>query len=478
MADLFQGSALPNITTTKTDVTSGPSWYNTYLSDLAQTGTKALERTPEQSVAGFSPLQTAAAAAVPGAAVAAQPYLTDAGTAIDKTSNLSAVSAANSAANPYISTGAATVPGVIKDYMDPYQQQVVNEIGRLGYENIRDTLRPMANARSVATGDFGSKRSNEIMGQTLRGALSDMGGLQSKALSSGYQSALTAAQADKTRMLTAGKMLGDLTDADYKNAMAEATTRAALGTTAQDTALKGIDATYKMGENEQKLAQARLNAPLTNATNAANVFTNLKVPTTVSQTANAPVPGAYANSPLSQIAGLGTLFSSGAGGSPSAVNNVLKSILGEKTYADVAAKGILGAITGAAGIGGVAGVADNPYKDKSKVAGDPMFGYQQNEDGTYTDPATGAIYDRNGVKIYEPANVGGGDPGRSQEEIDRIEREREELQRAADLEYERAERQRVIDDEYEAERIRAILEGDTVGEDSGNLDDYVDDYGD
>jgi len=153
-------------------------------------------------------------------------------------------------------------------------------------------------------------------------------------------------------------------------------------------------------------------------------------------------------------------------------------LLGEKTYADVAAKGILGAITGVASTDKVPGISDTVYKDRSKVAGDPMFGYQMNEDGTYTDPATGAIYDRNGVKIYEPANVGGGDPGRSQEEIDRIERERDEQQRAADLEYERAERQRVIDDEYEAERIRAILEGDTVGEESGNLDDYVDDTGD
>jgi len=453
MADLFQGSALPNITTTKTDVTSGPSWYNTYLSDLAQTGTKALDRTPEQSVAGFSPLQTAAAAATPGAATAAQPYLKEAGTAVDKTTGLSSVSAAN----PYITTGAATVPGVIKDYMDPFQQQVVSEIGRLGYENIRDTLRPMANARSVATGDFGSKRNAEIMGQTLRSALSDIGGLQSKALSSGYQSALTAAQADKTRQLTAAQMLGNLTDTDYKNAMTEATTRAALGTTAQDTALKGVDATYKMGENEQKLAQARLNAPLTNATNAANVFTNLKVPTTVSQTANAPVPGAYANSPLSQIAGLGTLFSSGAGGSPSAVSNLLKTVLGDKAYADVASKGILGAITGTSGIKDVPGITGGTYVDKSKVTGDPMFGYQMNEDGTYTDPATGAIYDRNGVKIYEPANIGDtGEPDADtgQDEIDRITREDE------------AERQRIADEE-EAERIRRILEDEDLSESEG-----------
>jgi len=457
MADLFQGSALPNITTTKTDVTSGPSWYNSYLADLAQTGTQALQRTPEQAVAGFSPLQTAAIEATPGAATAYQPYMQGAQTALGKTAGLSAVGAAN----PYVTQAAQTAPSAVGQYMDPYQSQVVDEIGRLGQLNIRQNLRPMANARSVSAGDFGSKRNEEIMGQTLQGALSDITGAQSRALSSGYASALAAAQADKSRQLQAGQVMGTLTGTDLTNALQEATTSGALGTTAQALGLKGTEATFEAGGQEQKLAQARLNAPLTQATNAANVFSNLKVPTTVSQTANAPVPGAYANSPLSQIAGLGTLFSSGAGGSPSAVNNVLKTVLGEKTYADVASKGILGAITGSASTKDVPGVSTPTYEDKSKNPSSPMFGYQMHEDGTYTDPATGAIYDRNGVKIYEPANVNeGSDPGVSQEERNRIEREREEQQRLADIEYERAERQREIDDEYEAERIRRILEGE------------------
>jgi len=182
MADMFQGSALPNITTTKTDVTSGPSWYNTYLQDLAQTGTQALARTPEQAVAGFTPLQSAAIEATPGAATSYQPFMQGAQTALGKTAGLSAVSAAN----PYISNAAQTAPSVVGQYMDPYQKQVVDEIGRLGYQNIRENLRPMATARSVSTGDFGSKRGEEIMGQTLRGALSDITGAQTKALSSGY----------------------------------------------------------------------------------------------------------------------------------------------------------------------------------------------------------------------------------------------------------------------------------------------------
>jgi hypothetical protein len=44
------------------------------------------------------------------------------------------------------------------------------------------------------------------------------------------------------------------------------------------------------------------------------------VPSTVSEKASAPIPGAYSNSPLSQIAGLGSLFASGPNGGVSAAS--------------------------------------------------------------------------------------------------------------------------------------------------------------
>lgn len=405
---LFQGSALPNITTTKTDTTSGPSWYNTYLQDLAQTGTQAMQRTPEQAVAGFTPLQTAAIGATPAAAAAYQPFLQGAETALGKTAGLSAASAAS----PYVSTAAQTVPGAVGEYMDPYQRQVVDEIGRLGYQNIRQNLRPLATARSVSTGDFGSKRGEEILGQTIQGALADISGQQSRALSTGYASALAAAQADKQRQLQAGQLMGTLTGTDLTNALQEATTRGALGTTAQTLGLKGTEATFGAGELEQKLNQARLNAPLTQAMNAANIFTNLKVPTTVSQVANAPIPGAYSNSPLSQIAGLGTLFASGSGGSPSAVSNVLRTVLGDKAFAEVASKGILGALTGAnapVNTGGGSTSGGDDYSDQSGNPSSPVYGMYANEDGTYT-ARDGSIYSRNGTLLYGPVQGPAGNP--------------------------------------------------------------------
>jgi hypothetical protein len=87
-----------------------------------------------------------------------------------------------------------------------------------------------------------------------------------------------------------------------------------LGSTELDEATKQLQAQYGYGKNAQELAQQRILAPLAGAKSAADVYTNLKVPSTVSETASAPIPGAYSTPILSQIAGLGTLFAAGAGG--------------------------------------------------------------------------------------------------------------------------------------------------------------------
>ena len=48
----------------------------------------------------------------------------------------------------------------------------------------------------------------------------------------------------------------------------------------------------------------------------------------MSETANAPIPGAYATSPLAQIAGLGALFASGSGGT-SAASGLMNTLFGK-----------------------------------------------------------------------------------------------------------------------------------------------------
>jgi len=283
MAGLMQGDPLPNITTTKSTATTAPDWYTSYLKNLADTGTTAMSRTPDQLVAGFSPLQAGAIAATPQAGASYQPFLGQ--------------------ANTYLGAGAGSAADTVQDFMNPYESNVIQGIRDAGERNIRNNIAPMAAARGVTAGDFGSKRSQEIYGQTMADAQQDLTNTEAQYRAAGYSSALAAAQAEKTRELNA------------------ATTAGALGTTAQTLGLTDVNATYGMGQKEQELAQARINAPMTMATNASNLLTNLKVPSTVSETANAPIPGAYSNSPLSQIAGLSSLFASGGYGGKSAASN-------------------------------------------------------------------------------------------------------------------------------------------------------------
>jgi len=225
----------------------------------------------------------------------------------------------------------------VQNFMNPYESNVIQGIRDTGERNIRNNIAPMAAARGVTAGDFGSKRSQEIYGQTMADAQRDLTNTEAQYRAAGYSSALAAAQAEKNRELTA------------------ATTAGALGTTAQTLGLKDIEAMYGMGKNEQELAQARINAPMTMATNASNLLTNLKVPSTVNEIANAPIPGAYSNSPLSQIAGLSTLFASGAGGTGSAASNFANLVGQAYTGLRSLVPGSGGTSGGTSGVGGISG---------------------------------------------------------------------------------------------------------------------------
>jgi hypothetical protein len=54
MADLFQGAALPDVTTTTQSQDTAPQFYTDYLQDIANLGQSAVQ---QGGVAGFSPLQ-------------------------------------------------------------------------------------------------------------------------------------------------------------------------------------------------------------------------------------------------------------------------------------------------------------------------------------------------------------------------------------------------------------------------------------
>jgi len=279
---ILQGDPLPNITTTKEVETKGPDWYNQYLESLAAPGTELLGKTGAELVAPMSELQTGVLDTAKSGGLGG--YETMLGEAQD-TARLAA---------------AGVTPEMIQGFMNPYTSGVVDEMERLQQQNLQRSLIPSLKGAFAGTGGVGSQRMFGAMGQMGADVQANLLGAQTKQLASGYDSALKAAM-DQANL--------------YRSA---AETEKGLATTELDAKLKELERMYSLGGEEQKLEQAQIMAPLTAATGAANVFSNVKVPSTVSEEANAPIPGAYSTSPLAQIAGLGSLFAAAPSGTSAA----------------------------------------------------------------------------------------------------------------------------------------------------------------
>jgi hypothetical protein len=262
VADIFQGAPLPATVTTSTDVTSAPEFYTNYLQDVANLGQAGIQ---QGGVAGFSPLQAQALSLAPEVAFAG------AGTAGTGQEYLTA-------------SGATPATALVNQYMNPYQQNVVNEMARLQQRGIQENILPNLRAGAAGTGQFGSQRAAQVTGQTLRDLQSDLLGRQYTALSEGYRGALGAAQADLQRQMQSGQALGQ------------------LGQVQQGMGTQGLQTLSTLGAQEQALGQRVLDQPMQQAQQYAKLLQGYAIPTTATkQTVGSQ---GYSTSPLAQIGGL------------------------------------------------------------------------------------------------------------------------------------------------------------------------------
>ena len=286
MADLFQGSALPNVSTTQTQQTTAPDYYSNYLSNLASQGQTAAQNA---QYVGPTGLQNQAFSQVAQNVGNYQPYL-------------------NQAASL---TGQAAQGPNVNQFMDPYTQDVVNQIGVLGQRNIQENLAPQATAGAVGTGQFGSQRGAQVLGNTLRDADTNITAQQQQALQQGYTQALQAAQNQQQLGLSAGSQLANLAGQQ------------------QNLGLQDVNALSTLGAQQQQIAQNQQLFPLQNLTTESNIMKGLTVPTSVSSQYSGPMPGAYQASPLQQIAGLGStlqgLYSNPSGSNTNLISQLTNS---------------------------------------------------------------------------------------------------------------------------------------------------------
>jgi hypothetical protein len=262
---LLQGSALPStVTTTQTQATA-PEFYTNYLQDIANLGQNAIQ---QGGVAGFGPLQQQAFQMAPEASFAGAGTL-------------------GQAANLTQAAGSTTAPSIINQYMNPYTKNVVDEMARLQQQNIQRNIMPALSGAGVGTGGFGSQRQATATGQTLADMQANLLGQQYGALNTGYQNAMTAAQTDLSRGITAGNALSNIGQNQYN-----------IGT-------GGLKTLADLGAIQQAQGQRQLDYPMTQAQNFAKLMQGYTIPSGSTTQVTAPgQQGQFTNSPLSMITGL------------------------------------------------------------------------------------------------------------------------------------------------------------------------------
>src|SRR5580765_4468511 len=171
-SDIF--STQPTSADYQTD-TASPVWYQQAIRDLASKGA-AISDLPldiygGQKIADFTPMQQQAFGLEQGNVGGYKPLL-------------------NHAQN--LVTGASTYdPNQMSQFLNPYTSGVVNEIGRLGLRNLKEQGIPSAFDAFTGAGQFGSERSMDFAGRTVRDTLADIAGKQGAAWNQAYDTANT-----------------------------------------------------------------------------------------------------------------------------------------------------------------------------------------------------------------------------------------------------------------------------------------------
>lgn len=105
---------------------------------------------------------------------------------------------------------AAFDPGALAQFMNPYTENVVSEVGRRGMENLMNVKLPGVSSGFISAGAPGSRRALEAQGKTISDTLRDIAGVQGGLLAQGYTGALGQYNTEQQRALEASGILAGL----------------------------------------------------------------------------------------------------------------------------------------------------------------------------------------------------------------------------------------------------------------------------
>ena len=296
---LTQGAAMPNISTTQQQATGAPSWYTDYLQNIATTGQNAAQNA---QFVGPTAMQNQSYDLAQQNVGNWQPAMNNATGAVNQATNMASPL---TAAQPYLNSAANPTYNTVNSYMSPYINDVVGQIGNLAQQNMMQTVAPQTSAGLVGSGQFGSQRGAQALGQTLANYGQQTTAAQTNALNTGYQNAMTQAQNQAALQGQLGQTAGSLQSAGQTNLINAGQVGGQLATATQNLGLGDVNALNTLGTQQQQIAQAQQLFPMQMAQQQAGLLQGAQIPTSASTTYTGPIPNAYQASPLQQITSLG-----------------------------------------------------------------------------------------------------------------------------------------------------------------------------
>jgi hypothetical protein len=305
ITDAFKGIAPPNVNTTQTTQTTAPAPYMGFLNTLGTQGLNALN--PNQTLQGNIE--------------AGQPYIAPLtqlqkdiyGTSEGQANTEKLLTAGIAPFSSAISTaGTASTPigaSQINAFLNPYVSDVNKNLETATQQNINQSILPSLQAIGASTGGTGSQRLLNATGQALGGIQQGLSAQESANLAQAYKDAVSQSLQQQQNL---GQIAG---------------VQGQLGTGLESATVQGLNAGANLGAQGQAQTQAQINAPLTTASNVASLLKGYTIPTGTTQTYSGPA-SSYGASPLSQIAGLATLFGSTGTNGISPVAGIYKALTG------------------------------------------------------------------------------------------------------------------------------------------------------
>ena len=206
------------------------------------------------------PYLTQAASSAGNIMGSAQPYLTQAGTTTAEALSDKALNAAN----PYLRAASQSSAAGIDQYMNPYQQNVMDVLARQGARNLGENLLPQVSDAFIKAGQFGGSRMGEFGSRALRDTQEAVLDKQAQLANQGYAQALGASSGDLARQAQLAGTVGSISGADLSRILQGGAQYGNLGQTAgqltgqQATALANIGQTAGQHTGQQATALGNL----------------------------------------------------------------------------------------------------------------------------------------------------------------------------------------------------------------------------